>query len=268
MTWWCSAQGTPWTWEWQAYPGVWVLVLLLAGGYAAAQRRARRDAGRRESRARPVAFAFGLAALWIAADWPVGPLGAGYLLSVHTLQYMLFTFVVPPLLITGMPASILRMPLRWTPTAHLLTWGSRPLIAFVLFNTTLVATHLPVVVDGLTATQLGSFAVDMAWLGAGVIFWWPVLGRLPELRPLGYPGRIVYLIANIFLPTIPASFMTFADYPIYALYELAPPVGSLSATADQQLAGLLMKVVGGLVILATGSVLFFKWFAAEEAGTP
>jgi putative membrane protein len=68
----------------------------------------------------------------------------------------------------------------------------------------------------------------------------------------------------LFLPTVPASFLTFADYPIYALYELAPPVGALSARDDQQLAGILMKIVGGFIIFGTASVLFFRWYRVEE----
>ena len=24
MQWWCAAQGVPWAWRWQAYPGVWL----------------------------------------------------------------------------------------------------------------------------------------------------------------------------------------------------------------------------------------------------
>jgi putative membrane protein len=81
---------------------------------------------------------------------------------------------------------------------------------------------------------------------------------------MSYPGRIVFLLLSVFVPTVPASFLTFADYPIYAVYELAPRVGGISATADQQLAGIAMKIVGGFIIFGTASVLFFKWYWAEE----
>jgi putative membrane protein len=137
-------------------------------------------------------------------------------------------------------------------------------VAFLVFNVVLVATHLPAVVDVLKSTQLGSFSIDMAWLASGLLFWWQVLGPLPELRPMSYPGRIVFLLLSVFVPTVPASFLTFADYPIYAVYELAPRIGGISAAEDQQLAGLAMKIVGGFIIFGTASVLFFKWYRAEE----
>ena len=31
MQWWCAAQGVPWRWAWQAYPGVWLFALALVG---------------------------------------------------------------------------------------------------------------------------------------------------------------------------------------------------------------------------------------------
>jgi putative membrane protein len=180
------------------------------------------------------------------------------------VQYLLFTMVAPPLLLHGTPQWLLRTTFRHAWANRALRFLSRPLIAFVVFNVVLLATHLPAVVDTLKTSQAGSFAIDAAWLFAGLVFWWQVLGPLPELHPLSYPGRILFLLLNVFIPTVPAAFLTFADYPIYAVYELAPPMGGISAREDQQLAGLIMKLVGGLIIFGTASVLFFRWYVREE----
>jgi putative membrane protein len=114
---------------------------------------------------------------------------------------------------------------------------------------------------------LGSFAIDVSWAIAGFAFWIPIMAPLPELAPMRLPGRIIFAMANLFLPTVPASFLTFAEYPIYALYELAPRVSGLSAVQDQQIAGLTMKIGGGLVIFTTASILFFQWYRREEDKT-
>ena len=263
MNWWCAAQDTAWSWTWQPYPGVWLMVAALISARLLAVKYWAPLTGEPES-GRAAIYVLGVVVLWIAADWPIGPLGAGYLLSVHTAQYVLFAFVAPPLLISGTPRWLLRRMIRprWT---FKIAWAlSRPLVAFLCFNVVLLATHMPSVVDGLTASQLGSFAVDMSWLIAGLVFWWPILGPLPELKPMPYPGRIVYLIANVFIPTVPAAFLTYARYPIYALYELAPPMSGLSAVEDQQIAGMIMKIVGGFIVFGIASVLFFKWAGSEE----
>ncbi len=262
MTWWCAAQGTEWTWTWQPYIGVWLMVAVLVIARLLAGRLRRADDT--DERDRRATYILGVVVLWVAADWPIGPLGAGYLLSVHTIQYILFAFVAPPLLISGTPKWLLRRLIgpRW---AFRIAWTmSRPLVAFLFFNTVLLATHFPSVVDGMTVSQLGSFVVDMAWLVAGLVFWWPIIGPLPELKPMPYPGRLVYLIANVFIPTVPAAFLTFARYPIYSLYELAPPMSGLSAVEDQQIAGLMMKILGGFIVFGIASVLFFKWARSDD----
>lgn len=263
MTWWCSAQGAEWTWTWRPYVGVWLMVAVLIAIRLLAK-KPREAAESDVPSGRMSVYVLGVLVLWVGADWPIGPLGAGYLLSVHTVQYILFAFVAPPLLISGTPKWWLRRMIepRWT--FHIAWVMARPLVAFSFFNVVLLATHLPSVVDGMTVSQIGSFVVDMSWLAAGLVFWWQIIGPLPELEPMHYPGRLVFLIANVFIPTVPAAFLTFAKYPIYSLYELAPPMAGLSAVEDQQVAGLIMKIIGGFIVFGTASVLFFKWAKADE----
>jgi putative membrane protein len=242
---------------------VWLFVGLLGAAYVVTTRR---YPDVETARRRPFFFA-GLVVLWIASDWPLGPLGAGYLVSIHTLKYILYSFVIPPFLLHGLPRNVLSALLARPAVHHIVKVVARPLVAFAIFNVVMLGTHLPTVVDSFKTMQLGTFTIDMAWLIAGLVFWWQVLAPLPELDPLSYPGRIVFLIVNVFIPTVPAAFLTFADYPIYALYELAPRIGRLSPRADQQMAGMLMKIGGGFIIFGTASVLFFRWYADEESGS-
>jgi putative membrane protein len=142
---------------------------------------------------------------------------------------------------------------------------TRPLPALAVFNAVVVLTHLPEVVDGLMDSQFGSFALDVVWIGAGIVLWWPAVRRVPELNGLSYPARFSYLLVATLLPMVPASFLTFAEYPIYATYELAPPLANISSGSDQLAAGLVMKFGGDAVILFAISVIFFRWHAAEAA---
>jgi putative membrane protein len=268
VTWWCSAQGLPWTWTWRAYPGVWLVVLALAGAYLWAIYRMLPPAGRTDapaaSRPERTLFAVGVVSVWIALDWPVGALGAGYLLSVHQLQYVLLVMVAPPLLLMGMPVWLLSWLTDLRGAKPLAQFVTRPLPAIVICNAIVVVTHLPAVVDGFMATQFGSFLLDMSWLTAGLILWWPVLRRIPELNGLTYPARFGYLLAVTLVPGVPAAFMFFSDYPIYALYELAPPVGLLPARDDQFVGGIIMKLGSFMVILVALTVLWFRWHASER----
>jgi len=268
MTWWCAATGAPWTWGWQAFPGVWLFIALIVTVYVLALRRLepRRLAGddRPVTRREIALFGLGVLALWVGLDWPVGLLAAGYLLSARTAQYTLFVLVAPPLLLLGTPRWLLRRLLRGRVAFAVARRFSRPLLPLLLYNAVLVGVHLPPVVDGVGGSQLRSFVLDLVVIGSGLVFWWPALARLPELEPMGYPGRIGYLLLSVFVPTVPAVFYTYARYPIYELYELAPRVSGVPAVADQQVAGLMMKTVGGLILFTVMSVMFFRWHRMER----
>lgn len=273
MRWWCSALlGVPWTWRWQAYPGVWLFVLAVAATYALALVRLApaqfAETDRPTSAGEVALFGLAVVVLWAGADWPIGALAAGYLLSLKTLQYLLLGYVAPGLMLLGTPRWLLRRAIRGRAALRLARLLTRPLIPLAVANGVLVATHLPVVVDNLSRSQLWTFALDLAVIASGCIFWWPALARLPELGPMSYGARIGYLGLNVFLPTVPASFFTFSQYPIYALYELAPRVSGISAVADQRVAGILMKLCGGAILFGTMSVMFFRWYRHESEAEP
>ena len=268
MTWWCSAQGVAWTWSWQAYPGAWLLAGVLAFLYVWALRKLNPPIGAsRANKSHLSYFVVGVLLMWLATDWPVGALGAGYLLSVHQLQYVLLVMLVPPLMLLGTPRWVCQRFLDYPLVRPLAGVVTRPVVAIVLCNAVVLLTHFPRVVDVLMPTQIGSFAIDMSWLAAGLVLWWPVVRRVDEPHALSYPARFGYLLAATLLPAIPAAFFFFADYPIYATYELAPPVASLSATDDQFLGGVVMKLGTLAVVVFALTVIFFKWHAADRSPT-
>jgi cytochrome c oxidase assembly factor CtaG len=269
LTWWCSASDLPWSWTWRGYPGVWLFVLGLGAGATLLVRRAapgHAPAGKPQvTRLQVASFIAGLLILWLASDWPVGTLGAGYLLSVHTAVWILYTLVVSPLLLLGVPAWLpLSVPAE-SRSGRLLRLLARPVVALLITDAILLGSHLPPVVDGFRRTQFGSFTIDLAWLAGGLIMWWPVLAPNPAISRVSYPWKIGYLFLSTIVPIVPAAFLTYSDYPVYALYELAPRVNGISAITDQQAAGLLMKAVADPIIWLAMAIVFFRWQRAEEA---
>ena len=249
MQWWCAARGSAWTWSWQAYPGVWLFVLVRSasrtggsldsgGGCSLGLGGAHAEgtpAGRGvPPRGWPGWFLAGLLCLWLGLDWPVGALGAGYLASVHMLQFVLIALVAPPLILLGVPPG--RPELR-AGSRGLLRLATHPLIALVLFNLVIIFTHLPSVVDSLMASQLGSFLIDMVWLAGGMVFWWPIILDRPARPGFGNPMKIGYLILATIVNTGTFLYLTFSELPIYSTYELAPPVYGISARDDQTSGG-------------------------------
>jgi putative membrane protein len=274
MQWWCSAQGIPWTWAWRPYLGVWLLVALAAVAYRRILRRtpAPPHPESREMRQwRVAAGVAGIAGLWLLLDWPIGTLGTGYLASVHTVQFLGLALTLPPMLLFGLPPGWETE--RGPRTTATLTRLTQPLTAFVGFTVIVFLTHLPPVVDALMVTQAGSFVLDLAWLLGGLAFWWPVVRRWPE-PGLGPAARLAYVLGGTFARMGIGMFMALAPFPLYRVFELAPPVYHIDAFEDQQRAGGLMMFGDVLVGLIAVAILLYVWQREEhqrlalEAGTP
>lgn len=264
ISWWCTALARPWTWEWIPYPGIWAAATLPLVLYWRAVWRHRGPTDTRKA----AQFTAGMVVFWAATDWPLGTLGAGYLASAHMTQFLLYTLVAAPLLLLGTPlwlAHSFASRLHLKTGVHWLTGSLVP--AAAIYNTILLTTHAPGTVELLRNSQLGSFAMDVLWMAAGLILWLPLLSPLPGGHSRSNWAKMTYLfVATSVVAVIPASFLTFTSIPIYGIYELAPRVASLTAVEDQQLAGIIMKIATIPIVWSTIAVLWFRW-AAQEAQT-
>jgi putative membrane protein len=219
---------------------------------------------------RVVASIAGIALLWIALDWPIGTLGAGYLASVHMVQFFLIAMIAPALLVFGWPpaapatARESNRPARPGVLLTVVDALTHPVVAVIIFDVVVVATHSPPVVDSLMASQAGSFLLDMAWLLAGIIFWWPLIGGPIGRAPLRTPLNIAYIFASSLSHTGVSMYLLLARFPVYSTYELAPPMSGITKLTDQDLAGGLMLLGGAAIVLGAITVVFFRWQAEEE----
>jgi putative membrane protein len=64
--------------------------------------------------------------------------------------------------------------------------------------------------------------------------------------------------------TVLSGLIVFASNVLYPTYAAAPRIMDLSAMADQQIAGLIMWMPGGMIYLAAMSIVFFAWLGREE----
>jgi putative membrane protein len=218
------------------------------------------------SRRQMVWFSAGTLTLLVASSWPIHDLGERYLLSVHMVQHTLIALVAPPMLLLGMPAWLLRWLLSPRPVHAVLAQLARPFIAFVLFNTAIVVTHWPLVMNQMLIHHPWHFVGHLVLFTSATLMWWPVISPLPELPTLSYPGRMLYLFLQSIVPTVPASFLTFGSQPLYSFYVSAPRIWGVSVLTDQTVSGLIMKIVGGAILWGVIAVIFFKWYRVEQQG--
>jgi len=255
--------------SWHPHVDVWVLVIALAAAYAVAVLRVgpRHAAPGRGpvTRLQVVCFGLGVAAVWVASDWPVHDIGEELNYSMHMVQHLVLSMVAAPLLLLGTPAWMLRAILRPPSTLfRTVSFLSRFLPALLVFNVVLVLTHWPAIVDASLENHALHFLVHALVFMTALLIWMPVLSPLPEIPRLSPPPRMIFLFLQSVVPTIPASFLTFGSSPLYHFYEGVPHLWGLSTLDDQRLAGLIMKLGAGLLLWMLIAVIFFRWAGEED----
>ena len=255
-------------WRYQFHPEVWLTVALLVGvavyvvrvvapvavppGVAAVTKRQR------------LCFIAGVALLWVSADWPMHDIAEEYLYSVHMVQHLLISFVVPPLLLMAVPEWLARLiVVDGSLSARIIRRLVHPLVAGVVFNALQGLMHWNTLVELSVRSGPFHYAMHLLMFASALAMWTPVVGPLREFH-LSEPAKMVYLFAMSIVPTVPAAWLTFAEGSVYPIYDHAQRLFGISVAADQQAAGAVMKVLGGLYLWTLIAIRFFRFSAAQR----
>lgn len=113
--------------------------------------------------------------------------------------------------------------------------------------------------DGWHVAQHASFFLS------SLLFWWAML--YPRSRTSGYGLSAACLFATSMIGGALGALMSISASPWYSAYAAMgmTPLG-LDPVDDQQLAGLIMWIPGGLFHGAAALVLAYKWLKSSEAG--
>jgi putative membrane protein len=207
-------------------------------------------------------FTSGLAVFLAVETWPVHDIGEGSLFTFHMIEHLAIALIVPPAILKGVPWWLMRLVVR--PILGMMRVLTRPLVAIIAFNLVLALIHVPAVLETMLTSEPVHFTFHLLLLASATIMWWPVIGPVPELPKLRPEAAMGYLFLQSLVPTIPASFLTFGDSAVYKIYETFPRLWGLDVLTDQLIAGLIMKIGGGIVLWTAIAVIFFKWAAEEE----
>ena len=252
--------------DWTGHPStlIGVLVLEAAYIYGAGNLRERLGGATAVSIRQATCFTLGIFVIYFALNSPIHELSDRYLFSAHMVQHMLLLWVMPPLVLWGLPDWLIRPAI----TSRLRLRAARllvhPLVCLAVFNGIIVIWHLPSVYNSALAYHNLHIFQHICFMAAGILMWWPVLSPLPELPRLSYGGQMLYLFLISLLPAIVGGIISFADTVVYDWYANAPRLWGLSPSVDQQIGGLIMKTAGLIVFVAALAAVFFAWAGREE----
>jgi len=252
----------PPAWDrWNVHVSVVAGLVLLGGLYAYL-------GGHRSARRHVASFGAALAVLFLALNGPLHNLSDTYLFSAHMAQHLLLTLVFPPLLLYGTPAHVVRPLLRPRWVMAVARVATRPLAAGIIFTAPIVIWHTPALYQAALRHHNLHILQHLVFLTTAVLMWWPVLSPVPELPRAQHLIQMLYLFLLGIPMSVTGALITLSDSVLYPFYVAAPPprVGGLSPLADQQIGGLLMWVLGGLMLWTVMTVIWFRWSFWDARG--
>lgn len=264
-----AALGT-WAWEPRTVAVLVVAVALYVAGWWRARRHGDPAAGV------PALVAWlGALGAFAAAALSGAALFDDLLFSVHMLQHLLLAFVAAPLLVAARPVRCagwllrragrhphMRLDRRVRWLLRLAIGCARPAVAFVLAAAALWAWHAPPLYDAALASDPVHGFQHLSFIGAGLLYWWPLSRAAPRpVRLTTNVARVLYLALGALQSGLLGALIAFSTRPWYAAYLRRGTVEA-SVVADQQLGGVLM-LLPTLVVFVLGAVFAIH---GEEAG--
>ena len=194
------------------------------------------------------------------------------LISVHMVQHMILSMVVPLSLALGAPVTLaLRTlparPRRWllavlhSSVAKVLSF---PPLTFLIYIVSPWALYFSGWYAATLASPLAHELMHVHLVTVGALFFWPLMGIDPLPGRVGYPFRVLLTVLTLpfhaFLGvTIMGQTTLLGEAHYLALRE--GPMGSWlpPALEDQHVAGGILWASGDLIGLAFFAVLFVQW---------
>jgi putative membrane protein len=215
---------------------------------------------------RAASFLFGMSLIWGALASPLAAYDHDSL-TVHMTQHLLLMTFAPALILLGEPllafwhgwprlGKIVLGPVFRRPIVRRFAGMiSRPALCWAVSALTLLGWHLPALFTLGMHSEVWHCVEQGSFLGAGLLFWLPVVRPWPSASTGPKWSTLLYL----FLATLPcdilSGFLVFSDRVAYPLYFTMPPHFGFSVLEDQQCAAALMWTCVTLVYLVPAAIL-------------
>jgi putative membrane protein len=229
---------------------------------------------------RLAAFLAGIVSLWVAIGSPVEAFD-DVSLSVHMMQHLLLMAIAPPLILLGAPTLPLLQVFPQSTARRVvgpfLRWGSvkgfvrlitNPAICWLTATLALIGWHVPAVFELALRWDWWHELEHACFLGAGLLFWWPVVQPWPSTARWPRWSIPLYLFCATLPCDVLSAFLAFCDRVVYSSYLSAPRLFNISPLQDQECAAALMWVSVTFIFLVPAVVVTIQILSPQRAHLP
>ncbi len=209
-------------------------------------------------------FAGACATAIVATTWPLGDLAAHWSLTALVVQRLVLALAVAPLLLLGLPYDLIQWLTRPRAVDAVLTRVERPPVAIATVTLVLVGSMVPALVAAQASSPAVRAALDLVTVGAGLILWIPVIGRVPGIRRPKPVVRFGYLVAQAIVPAFLSVIYIFSAHALYPTFSHSKEAVGMRPLVDQQIAGFVSKLSMLFVLLGVGAVVLARASRSED----
>ena len=220
-------------------------------------------------------FLSGIVLIVLVTLGPVGVYDDDFFWA-HMTQHILLMMLAAPLLLLGEPVLlVLRLSTRSfrqsvvlpVLRSRIVRFLTHPVVSWTIFAAVLVGTHFTGFFEyALEHEGVHNYVEHPLYLGAGLLYFYPLLGTSPGGSAMAPFAKVV----SLFLMMLPEVMVGFAIYTagavLYPHYSGVDdrPWGPSTALADQRVGGALMWSSAMLFDVLWISVAVWEWMKSEE----
>lgn len=182
------------------------------------------------------------------------------LFSARVAQHILLTTLVAPLLVLGGIGEMTRrfLDLRQRRLAGIKAGGLA--LAGVVFAVVMWSWHVPALYDATFQSTTIYWAMHATMLLAALWLWSAAL----ESNGQALFWSISTIVLTMLQMGLLGALLTFAAKPLYVVHASTTWPWGLSPLTDQQLGGLFMWVIGGVLVVAWAVFIFAEYLMQDE----
>ena len=220
-------------------------------------------------------FVAGIGVVLLSTLGPFGSLDDTFFWA-HMTQHILLMMLAAPLLLLGEPVLLVlrsssrafrRRVVLPVLRSRVVRFFTHPVVSWLIFAGVLVGTHFTGFFEyALEHEAVHNYVEHPLYLGAGLLYFYPLLGTSPGASAMAPFAKVV----SLFLMMVPEVVVGFAIYMAGAvLYPYYLSVddrawGPSTALADQRVGGALMWSSAMVFDAMWISVAVWEWFKSEE----